>query len=466
MSERVTLSVGPIAIELGDRPELELLAVFRDRMYQLRRAVASSDDSSREGEESETLVRPREEFRAPGETISARLDLMGRDAASTLARLDRRFQELLQGSRSHMTDPAAQERIDAEYEVLRSLNGQSWVDQLPSAPRDAPGTPNASIGSVSWLLRQIYGMDLLTQVRAILLAYPDSEVALDITTAWPMWWETAPGPDSLPSRAVEEISRDSAIYVPVIVLTEGRNDAEFLKNALEVLYPHLTDLIRVLDYELRPEGGAGPVVNLVKAFAAAGIVNRIVAVFDNDTAAADALRNFDQSSLPAHIRILQYPDIALANEYPALGPPTVSSPVGAVTRANVNKLAGSIELYLGEDVLRQEDGNLYPVQWRSYSAGLRRYQGEVVKKREIHDRFRNKYDIARRYPDRIAGQDWSGLRLILDSIREAAQSLPAWIENGIRESGDLSWAINWAAAAITTYEPWPEGPIRRIESGE
>jgi hypothetical protein len=42
----------------------------------------------------------------------------------------------------------------------------------------------------------------------------------------------------------------------MIVLTEGKTDAEFLGAALTLLYPHLTDLVRFLDYERRPEGGS------------------------------------------------------------------------------------------------------------------------------------------------------------------------------------------------------------------
>ena len=40
----------------------------------------------------------------------------------------------------------------------------------------------------------------------------------------------------------------------MVVLTEGRTDAEFLAAALAVLYPHLTDLVRFLDYERRRDG--------------------------------------------------------------------------------------------------------------------------------------------------------------------------------------------------------------------
>ena len=121
-----------------------------------------------------------------------------------------------------------------------------------------------------------------------------------MTDLWELWWTTLPGPESLPSSR--------GWNNPVIVLTEGINDAEFLSEALEIIYPHLTDLIRFLDYGQRPMGGAGPVLVSVKAFAAAGIANRLVAVLDNDTAAADALRTLDQARLPWQIRVIGYPN--------------------------------------------------------------------------------------------------------------------------------------------------------------
>ncbi len=65
----------------------------------------------------------------------------------------------------------------------------------------------------------------------------------------------------------------------MVVLTEGKTDAEFLAAALPVLYPHLTDLVRFLDYARRPEGGVGALLHTVRAFAAAGIANRVVALW-------------------------------------------------------------------------------------------------------------------------------------------------------------------------------------------
>jgi hypothetical protein len=110
---------------------------------------------------------------------------------------------------------------------------------------------------------------------------------------------------------------------------------------------YLTDLIRFLEYETerRPEGGSSALIRMVHAFAAAGIANRIVAVFDNDAAATDCLRSFKSDNLPAQIQVIRYPDLDFGRSYPTLGPPTVASPLGAIAHANINGLAASIEVY-------------------------------------------------------------------------------------------------------------------------
>jgi hypothetical protein len=160
---------------------------------------------------------------------------------------------------------------------------------------------------------------------------------------------------------------------------------------------------------------------MIRAFAAAGIANRIVAVFDNDTAAADAMRKLDRQQLPPQIQIMRYPDLDLAKAYPVLGPPAPGSPADTLPVADVNGLAGSIELYLGTDVLIQPDGTLRPVRWTSYIPAMDRYQGQVVDKGTIHRAFRAKLKAARETPGHADRQDWSGLSLIIDSICASAQ---------------------------------------------
>jgi hypothetical protein len=126
--------------------------------------------------------------------------------------------------------------------------------------------------------------------------------------------------------------------------------------------------------------------------------------------------------------VLHYPDINLARKYPTLGP-------NGLSEMDVNGLAGSIELYLGADVLAGPDGELSPVQWRQYIEGTKAYQGEVLHKTTIQQRFRDKVRVAEADPDRVSGQDWSGLDAIAASLIELLRTPPGIVQVADRGRG-------------------------------
>ena len=167
----------------------------------------------------------------------------------------------------------------------------------------------------------------------------------------------------------------------IIVLTEGATDSRILRRALRWIYPHLVEYFHFLDFEAsNVGGGAGNLANTIKAFAGAGIVNQTIALFDNDAAAHDALRSVRAGSLPRNLATITYPPLESLRSYPTMGP---TGPA----RLDVNGLAGSIELYLGERALQGDDGEPIPIQWKGYIASVDRYHGELVDKRLPVERF-------------------------------------------------------------------------------
>ena len=175
-------------------------------------------------------------------------------------------------------------------------------------------------------------------------------------------------------NAIRDLVEGHPENAPRIVLTEGSTDGAVLKAALALLYPHLEGYYSFLDFEsTRAAGGAGHLVSVVKAFAGAGITNRIIALFDNDTAAREAVRALQTVRLPPNFAVRHYPDLELLRAYPTLGP-------GGLTTLDVNGLAASIELYFGKDVLSDGQGGMIPVRWKGYSDALRNDQGEVGNK--------------------------------------------------------------------------------------
>ena len=316
MDNSGSLLVGSLPVCAPEEIDDDLLTVFRVDMAHIERVPAEVY------EEHMTADKPYTDvfiFRAPGRVIADRLDAMGIDAGHVLADLDGelRYQagpvddDLLAGC-----DVETQALIRAEQEMLAAMGAQDWVSRLAATPDNPEAVHDKSPGARGWLLRHLdpdNGWDVRRRLRAILLAFPDAEVRVDAT--WVGGWR-APDPGALLSRAQQAVWDNVAAHVPLVVVTEGTTDAEFLSAALAVLYPHLTDLVRFLDYERKPEGGLGAALRMVRAFDAAGIANRVVAVLDNDTAAADTLRGYRRTSLSDRIRVIQYPPLSLAFNLP------------------------------------------------------------------------------------------------------------------------------------------------------
>ena len=83
---------------------------------------------------------------------------------------------------------------------------------------------------------------------------------------------------------------------------------------------------------------------------------------------------------------------------------------------DVNGSAASIELYLGEDVIRGDDGQLIPIQWKAFEPSVKRYQGEIVDKRGCLKRFSEKFGRLNGGAAERDGPAWRDLLAITDSI--------------------------------------------------
>lgn len=218
-------------------------------------------------------------------------------------------------------------------------------------------------------------------------------------------------PSSLCSETRQQIILEHSRAVPTLVLTEGSTDSEFLGAVLQRLYPHLVDYFSFLDFGLlKLQGGAPELVKTLKAFSTAGISNRIVAIFDNDAAALDALSSLDRKKLPPNVRVLTYPQTQRTKSYPTLGP------TGDIVPMNLDGTAASIELYFGDDVLRYPNSDEFaPVRWTSYIKGQKRYQGEIEGKGDLQKRFREKLES----PSAQSISALEDMRTIIDHIIKA-----------------------------------------------
>ncbi|MFS8104681.1 hypothetical protein LFM09_47020 [Lentzea alba] len=261
-----------------------------------------------------------------------------------------------------------------------------------------------------------FHLDIRALLRLLLDMMPDStEVVLDLSQLIGCCVELDPT-DAIAERARTEQRAKLAADAPLIVLTEGTTDSKLLSLALEVTHPHLVGMVNFLDFgdQRRPEGGVGALSNTVKAFVAAGVANRFVALADNDAAAYEGLAGLKSSrDLPATCRIVHYPDLELLEDYPTLEPYSAET-----VRANVNGSAGSLEMYLGVDVLTSA-GKLAPVQWTSDLRKMHRRQGSLLDhdKRRVQKAFRKK--VRHAHSKGSNGMDWTGVRAIIEAIIHA-----------------------------------------------
>lgn len=222
--------------------------------------------------------------------------------------------------------------------------------------------------------------------------------------------------DFIVSDCEKIISNSSRASEQIFIFTEGSSDIYILKNSLQILYPHLFDFFVFIDYgSTNLGGGASVLVQLIKAFIGARMPNKIIAIFDSDTAALEAKSSIQNINLPINIKVTQYPWIELLDSYITLGPSGKSND-------NIYNLATSIELYLGSDCIKDSSNNeYYPIIWKSYNEKLKKYHGEISHKNIIFSKFKQKiesYDL-----NNHDQYDWEGLTEIWKHILQLASEM-------------------------------------------
>jgi hypothetical protein len=177
-------------------------------------------------------------------------------------------------------------------EMLARSDADCWLMALREAflaPADTGPTQlselAASFRTVApvFEMRFPYTTDDRFRLRFELEAHQSGEVVLDATDL--IDGGCCSASDLLAECARESVPSRDRQALHLIVLTEGSTDKFVLEAALRVLRPELRQYISFMDFAaLRVEGGASFLASIVRAFAGAGVRDRLVAVFDNDTA--------------------------------------------------------------------------------------------------------------------------------------------------------------------------------------
>jgi hypothetical protein len=164
-------------------------------------------------------------------------------------------------------------------------------------------------------------------------------------------------------------------------------------------------------------------VKFLKAFAAAKMTTRMIAVFDNDAVGNQAFKQANALALPPNIVVTCLPECETANQYPTIGPQ-------GRHEMNVNGLAAGIEMYLGKTAL-MHNGQLRPVRWTGYVQGANAYQGEVEGKAEVLKAFLAQISAA--VPSSTARDTFADLSKVWEHLIDLVES-----------AAEASYLRNWA----------------------
>ncbi|GHH70320.1 HEPN/Toprim-associated domain-containing protein [Promicromonospora soli] len=354
--------------------ELMLLFADEDRFVDTTKlaALAEYENRAADAPEPDGLPLPWHDdlmgYSATARTLRRRLELQG-FSSDWVSRLSTAFfddEEERRLSTLWQEGTAAYPNGAAITAALTTRSGRAAGAGIRPDPRERP---EEHFLHEQWeRLREAFDDPRFALALSLCRTRAASEVKLDLTDLVLGGWLT---PDENPHREARlRMSATVAADGAVIVVTEGSSDAHRLRRSVEVAAPEVAHLFRFLDFDLRPPGGTDRVVSLTKGMAAAGVMNRIIAVLDNDTAGREAAAQLSKLHLPAQVVAVCLPTAPYANRYPTLGP----SGRGA---EDVNGRAVSMEFMFGEDVLRNAAGELAPVRWHAFNEKMGDYQGRL-----------------------------------------------------------------------------------------
>jgi len=277
---------------------------------------------------------------------------------------------------------------DILYRIpLRSvfdMDTEKWDTEKKQRLKQLPVLAKVMLGDDPYGWVQQFPVDFRAAFR-LCLENQDDDLLVRVDVSEAVGWSYDED-DKICSDAIESFSAGLVHAEKIIILTEGETDTRILRKSLESLYPHLKDFYSFIDFSnLKVDGGAPNRVANVKMLAGSGILNRVIALFDNDTAGLEACNILSKVSMPDNIKVLRLPDIEIAKSYPTIGPT-------GLMNFDINGKACGIEMFLGTDVLKDDKGVLLPVFWGGYNTKIRQYQGEVDQKGEIQKKFKKKVE--------------------------------------------------------------------------
>lgn len=351
----------------------------------------------------------------PGETLLDRIRLLRRatgTVASSFRTLRDQYVESLNQRRGNYQRADDEVSTLAGYELddyRRDLRSAIYGDAVTWADRSPPPNP-------AWLLNSILEQERYEEFESLFSDW--LALVADVAQGTPIVVDVLDLiADSIDEgRLLSDVEqaysqpspdRDDFSQTPLMVFTEGSTDARWLDQAISQLRPDIAEFVRFFDYkESKIGGGANELVKLVRALSEVGIASEMLVLLDNDTAGLEAKAQLRSSTLRPNIRVRSLPQLDFLRSYPTLGP-------SGLEALDINERAASIECFFGEDILRDQEARLTPIQWTGWNANLKQYQGELINKREVQKRIKSKL---RRLAHGDTSGDWTGIDRIIETL--------------------------------------------------
>ncbi|MFD2815068.1 hypothetical protein ACFSYD_12730 [Paracoccus aerius] len=198
--------------------------------------------------------------------------------------------------------------------------------------------------------------------RMRMLAENTDNLDLDVV------WHYGPGISDL-SVAEEHIRLGPPRSHKILVVTEGKTDAEIIEAAMKKLRPDVADFFRFFSTSEWPFGGAGDIPKLLRGLQQLGAELRVIGIFDNDIEGWRSFRSLTLRSIGPYCRAMTLPDLNVFKSFPTVGPG------GLEQQLDINGIGAPIEAYL--DLTRSHRNGPSVLRWGSWDKSEKKYNGIV-----------------------------------------------------------------------------------------
>ena len=188
-----------------------------------------------------------------------------------------------------------------------------------------------------------------------------------------------------------DVLRGPEESIKYLIVTEGSTDLFVIRKALELFHPEIIDFFHFIDMQDNyPFTGCSNLYKFLLGLSKVRPINKVVAIFDNDTAGNEQFNLCKKAVLPSNIKITKLPEVSIFKRFLTEGP------TGKKIK-NINGTAVSIECFL--DLNYKVSGSPI-VRWASYNERMNSYQGSLEQKEKYVRifkgvRLKSKYDFSK-----------------------------------------------------------------------